>query len=66
MICSMSRAGKLLGQRATESFFNSPKNEQCMGTRHSTRPQREANLFDYIEPFYNRRRQHSTPATPRP
>jgi putative transposase len=44
----------------TESFFNSPKNERMHGTRYSTRADAEADLSDYIESFYNRRRQHST------
>jgi len=30
------------------------------GTRYSTRAAAAADLFDYIEPFDNRRRQHST------
>ncbi len=44
----------------TESFFNSLKNDRVHGTRYSTRAAAEAGLFDHIEPFYNRRRQHST------
>ena len=30
------------------------------GTRYRTRAVAQADLFDYIEPFYNRRRRHST------
>jgi putative transposase len=30
------------------------------GTRYRTRAEAVADLFDYIEPFYNRKRLHST------
>jgi putative transposase len=30
------------------------------GTRYSTRAAAKADLFDYIEPFYNRRQLYST------
>jgi len=60
MVCSMSRKGNCWDNAPSESFFNSLKNERVHGTRYSTRPDAEADLFDYIEPFYNRRRQHST------
>jgi putative transposase len=49
-----------LGHAPTESFFNSLKNERVHGTRYSTRAEAMADLFDYIEPFYNRKRRHST------
>lgn len=60
MIASMSRKGKCWDNAPTESFFNSLKNERVHGTRYSTRADAKADLFDYIEPFYKRRRQHST------
>ena len=60
VIASMSRKGNCWDNAPTESFFNSLKNERVHGTRYSTRTDAEADLFDYIEPFYNRRRQHST------
>jgi putative transposase len=60
MLCSMSRTGNCWDNAPTESFFNSLKNERVYGTRYSTRDEARADLFDYIEPFYNRRRQHST------
>lgn len=60
MIASMSRKGNCWDNAPTESFFNSLKKERVHGTRYCTRPDAEADLFDYIEPFYNRRRQHST------
>ncbi len=60
MICSMSRKGNCWDNAPTESFFNSYKNERVHGTRYETRAQAIADAFDYIEPFYNRRRKHST------
>ena len=60
MVCSMSRKGNCWDNAPTESFFNSLKNERVHGTRYDTRDEAIADVFDYIEPFYNRRRQHST------
>jgi putative transposase len=60
MICSMSRKGNCWDNAPTESFFNSLKNERVHGTRYETRAEAIADAFDYIEPFYNRRRRHST------
>jgi putative transposase len=60
MICSMSRKGNCWDNAPTESFFNSLKNERVHGTRYETRAEAMTDLFDYIEPFYNRKRRHST------
>ena len=60
MVCSMSRKGNCWDNAPTESFFNSLKNERVHGTRYDTRDEAIADVFDYIEPFYNRRRKHST------
>lgn len=60
MTCSMSRKGNCWDNAPTESFFNSLKNERVYGTRYATRAQAVADLFDYIEVFYNRSRRHST------
>jgi putative transposase len=60
MICSMSRRGNCWDNAPTESFFNSLKNERVHGQRYRTRAQAKADVFSYIEPFYNRRRRHST------
>ena len=60
MVCSMSRKGNCWDNAPTESFFNSLKNERVHGTRYGTQAEAIADLFDYIEPFYNRRRRHST------
>jgi putative transposase len=59
MICSMSRRGNCWDNAPTESFFNSLKNERVHGTRYAIRDAAIADLFDYIEVFYNRRRRHS-------
>jgi putative transposase len=60
MACSMSRKGNCWDNAPTESFFNSLKNERVHGTRYATREDAIADLFDYIEVFYNRSRRHST------
>ena len=60
MLCSMSRKANCWDNAPTESFFNSLKNERVHGTRYRTRDEAKADLFEYIEPFYNGRRLHST------
>ena len=60
MECSMSRKGNCWDNAPTESFFNSLKNERVHGVRYATRGQAIADLFEYIEVFYNRSRRHST------
>lgn len=60
MTASMSRKGNCWDNAPTESFFNSLKNERVHGTRYETRAAAEADLFEYIAVFYNRRRLHST------
>ncbi len=60
MTASMSRKGNCWDNAPTESFFNSLKNERVHGTRYPTRADAEADLFEYIAIFYNRRRRHSS------
>jgi putative transposase len=60
MTASMSRKANCWDNAPTESFFNSLKNERVHGTRYLTRANAEADLFQYIAIFYNRRRRHST------
>ena len=60
MTCSMSRKGNCWDNAPTESFFNSLKNERVHGQRYATRAEATADLFEYIEVFYNRSRRHST------
>lgn len=45
---------------AMESFFASLKTEQTAGKTYRTRDAARADVFDYIERFYNPRRRHST------
>jgi len=42
------------------SAFNSLTNERVYCTRYATRDEAIADLFDYIEPFHNHSRRHST------
>ena len=60
MTCSMSRKGNCWDNAPTESWFNSFKNERVHGVRYETRADMKAASFEYIEFFYNRKRQHST------
>lgn len=60
MRCSMSRKGNCWDNAPTESYFNSMKNERVYATRYATRAEAMADLFEYIEVFYNRKRRHST------
>ena len=42
-----------------ESFFSSLKTERTLRTVYRTRDEARADVFDYIERFYNPRRRHS-------
>ena len=58
--CSMSRSGNVWDNAAMESFFSSLKTERTARKVYRTRDQARADVFDYIERFYNPRRCHST------
>ena len=58
--CSMSRSGNVWDNAAMESFFSSLKTERIARKTYSTRNQAKAEVFDYIERFYNPTRRHST------
>jgi putative transposase len=58
--CSMSRSGNVWDNAAMESFFSSLKTERTAHKTYRTRDQAKADVFDYIERFYNARRRHST------
>lgn len=58
--CSMSRRGECWDNAAMESFFATLKRERVHRRVYNTRDEAKADLFDYIEGFYNPRRRHST------
>jgi putative transposase len=58
--CSMSRRGDCWDNAAMESFFSTLKMERTNRKRYRTREHAKADMFDYIERFYNPRRRHST------
>ena len=59
--CGMSRAGEVWDNSAMESFFSTLKAERVNGRGiYKTRQKAKADVFDYIECFYNRKRRHST------
>ena len=58
--CSMSRAGDVWDNSAMESFFASLKVERVNRRVYATRDEAKADVFDYVERFYNLRRRHST------
>lgn len=58
--CSMSRQGNVWDNSAMESFFSSLKTERVNRKQYHSRDDAKADVFDYIERFYNPRRRHST------
>jgi putative transposase len=58
--CSMSRAGTCWDNAATESFFSSLKTERTARKTYRTRDAAKADVFDYVERWYNPQRRHST------
>jgi putative transposase len=56
----MSRLGNCWDNAVAESFFSTMKVERTDHKMYSTRDQAKADVFDYIERFYNARRRHST------
>jgi len=56
----MSRAGEVWDNSAMESFFSSMKTERTARKAYRSREQARADVFDYIERFYNPTRRHST------
>jgi putative transposase len=56
---SMSRRGNCFDNAVVESFFSSLKKERIRRKIYATRAEARAEIFDYIEVFYNRTRRHS-------
>jgi len=61
VVCSMSRSGNVWDNAAMESFFSSLKTERTAAAKtYKSRDEAKADVFDYIERFYNARGRHST------
>lgn len=58
MVCSMSRRGNCHDNAVAESFFQLLKRERIKRRIYATRVEARADVFDYIEMFYNTRRRH--------
>ena len=56
VICSMSAVGSCYDNAAAESFFGLLKRERVNRRRYVTRADARADIFDYIERFYNQRK----------
>ena len=56
---SMSRGGNCWDNSVAESSFSSLKKERIKKGIYKTRDLAKADVFDYIEVFYNRTRRHS-------
>lgn len=59
MVCSMSRKGDCWDNAPMESFFHTLKTELVHHRDYQTRWEAKADIFEYIEVFYNRNRRHS-------
>ena len=59
VICSMGAVGSCYDNAAMESFFSLLKRECTSRKKYATRAELRADVFDYIERFYNRQRPHS-------
>lgn len=58
--CSMSGTGNCYDNAVAESFFATLKREQVHRQRYRTRAEATADIFQYIEILYNRKRRHSS------
>ena len=56
--CSMSARGNCYDNAVVESFFGLMKRERVNRVRYRTRDEARADIFEYIECFYNRKRRH--------
>lgn len=59
MLCSMSRKGDCWDNAPMESFYATLKGELVEERDYLTRAEARADVFQYVEGFYNRRRLHS-------
>jgi len=58
--CSLSRSGHVWDNAVMESFFSTLKTERTNRKHYATRNAARADVFDFIERFYNPIRRHST------
>lgn len=58
IVCSMSRRGNCHDNAVAESFFQLLKRERVRRKIYLTRDDARADVFDYIELFYNSKRRH--------
>ena len=59
IVCSMSRRGNCWDNAVAESFFATLKVELVAEANWATRTAAQADLFEYLEVFYNGQRRHS-------
>ena len=60
IVCSMSRRGNCHDNAAMESFFQLLKRERIRRRIYSNHDEARADVFQYIEMFYNPKRRHSS------
>ena len=60
LVCSMSRRGNCHDNAPVESFFSLLKRERIKRRIYLTKDAARADVFDYIEMFYNPKRRHSS------
>ena len=60
LISSMSRRGNCHDNAVVESFFQLLKRERIRRQTYATREDARADVFNYIEMFYNPKRRHTT------
>lgn len=60
IVCSMSRRGNCHDNAAMESFFQLLKRERIKRRIYSNHDEARADIFQYIEMFYNPKRRHSS------
>ena len=56
----MSRKGNCWDNAVVESFFSTLKTELVDGKVYRSRSEARADIFEYIEIWYNRQRRHSS------
>ena len=60
IVCSMSRRGNCHDNAVAESFFQLLKRERIKRKIYATHADARADVFDYIEMFYNPKRRHGS------